>query len=195
MKRRYKTVSRISLVGAVAAALVGASALAAGGARSDATSCVATLSFDTLTIRQDTDPNALDVWNVHVYAYVNEVQGKSNELTQGGFLKGDTGAVISIPNPVMLDHVVVGSASQDVSFLIKSRKEASRIAEKDPSNGKSGVPPSDRANFGVKDTIPACQPGTYHYAPQVQIPASPGGNPNETDGLAVPAFTLTLEQQ
>lgn len=182
-------------MGVVVAACVGSSALAAGSAWSDTTSCVATLTFDTLTIRQDTDPNVLDVWNVHVYAYVNDVHGKSNELTQGGFLKGDTGAVISIPNPVMLDHVVVGSSSQDVSFVIKSRREASRIAEKDPSNGKSGVPPSDRANFGVKDTIAGCQPGNYHYAPQVVVPASPGGSPDETDGLAVPAFTLTLEQQ
>ena len=194
MKRGYQTIRRMIFVSVVVAALVGSSALTAGGARSDTTSCVATLTFDTVTIQQDTDPDAADVWNAHVYAYVNGVLGKSNELTQGGFLKGDTGAIIALPNPVMLDHVLVGPSNQDVGFMIKTRKQASRIAEKDPLTGKSGVPPTDRAPFGVTDTITECQPGTYQYAPSVVVPASPGGVPNETDGLVVPAFTLTLER-
>jgi hypothetical protein len=157
--------------------------------------CTATLSFDTFEVITDTDVNPPythpDQWTVHIYAYVNRVQGTANERKNGVF-QGDSGTVVTVPNGTMLDHAVVGAEGGPVVLDIRAGPKASRVKEGDSAKGTRGVSPADRNPFGLRDMIAACDPGTRTYTVDVSIPASPGGTTGEHDGFVRLTFTLTL---
>jgi hypothetical protein len=174
-------------------------ALLAGGAasasRASDQGCVATLTFDTFDVLTDTDPNPPfarpDLWTVHAYIRVNGILGSGSETKWGRF-SGDSGAHFTVPNGTMLDHVVVGPSGGDVVVDVHTGHAGTRVKEADPKSGRQGIAPSDQQPFGGKSTIPGCQPGTYTFPFDVSVPARPGGDPNEHDGLVRATFELTL---
>src|SRR5437867_1120575 len=130
-------------------------------------SCTASLTFDTFTVKTDTDENPpfthADQWTIHVYAFVNGIQGKVNPRNDGG-VSGDTGAM-RVFNTQMISNVVVGQQGDPVNFkIVGGKANASRIKEADPASKPSlGVTPADVGIFSLDDTIPACTPSSYSY--------------------------------
>jgi hypothetical protein len=191
-----RTLSVVPAVAALAGLLIAGSAPAA---RQSGGSCIATYTFDRLSILRDDDDRGLyaspDKWTIHTYVFLHTVStgttiGSGSERNFG-VLKGVGGDTISV-GWHDLDHAVIGKAGEDVRLNMPPGGDANRVKEVDPPLNKGGVASKHVAPYGLGPAVIAgCTPGTYKYSAQADLQEN--DEPGEADALAQLDFTLALQ--